>query len=286
MGKEGYGYGYGYGYGRGCGWGTDWTRFWGWFPGWFSGGGSMGRSEGEPMLTAGHGARGAVRASAAARIRDWVRSLAFGFVLFLVLRAFVVQTFVITSGSMEGTLLIGDFLVLNKVAYGAQVPGAGARLPGYAEPGRGDVVVFEAHHEPLDVVKRIVGLPGDTLHMENKTLYVNGLAQTEPFVQRASDDGDMADPRMYWQRAHLIAPPESRARYRPTRDNWGPLVVPAGHYFLLGDNRDDSLDSRWWGFLRGDRIKGRVEVVYFSYTRDAERPFAGVRWNRIGDLVR
>jgi len=237
-------------------------------------------------ITADRAPAGTVRASAAARVWDWVRSLAFGFVLFLVLRAFVVQTFVITSGSMEGTLLIGDFLVLNKVAYGAQVPGATARLPGYAEPGRGDVVVFEAHHEPLDVVKRIVGVPGDTLRMENKTLYVNGHARTEPYVQRGLNEEDVTDVRMEWQRAHLNAPPEARARYRPTRDNWGPLVVPTGHYFLLGDNRDDSLDSRWWGFLRGDRIKGRVEVVYFSYTRDAERPFAGVRWNRIGDLVR
>jgi signal peptidase I len=226
------------------------------------------------------------RVSVAARAWDWIKSLAFGFVLFLVLRAFVVQTFVITSGSMEGTLLIGDFLVLNKVAYGAPLPGATARLPGYAEPRRGDVVVFEAHHEPLDVVKRIVGVPGDTLRMEARTLYVNGVARDEPYVQRASDGADLTDTRMAWQREYLLAPPEERARYQPTRDNWGPLVVPAGHYFLLGDNRDDSLDSRWWGFLSGSRIKGRVEVVYFSYTPEAGRAFAGVRWNRIGDLVR
>ena len=115
--------------------------------------------------------------SAGQVVWEWTKSLAMGFVLFLVLRTFLIQTFTITSGSMEGTLLVGDFLVLSKSAYGATVPGTDVRLPGYTTPQRGDVVVFRGHHEPIDLVKRLVGLPGDTLSMQDGTLYINGVAQ-------------------------------------------------------------------------------------------------------------
>src|SRR5690606_25666474 len=101
----------------------------------------------------------------------------------IVVRTFLIQTFTIVSGSMEGTLLVGDFLVLNKSAYGATVPGTDMRLPGYDEPGRGDIIVFEGHHEPIDLVKRLVGMPGDTLAMRNGTLYLNGEPQDEPYVR-------------------------------------------------------------------------------------------------------
>src|SRR5687767_9131546 len=137
---------------------------------------------------------------------DWVKSLAAGFALFLVVRAFIVQTFVITSGSMEGTLLIGDLLVLNKVAYGAPIPRTERRLPGYANPDIGDVVVFRGHHEPLDVIKRIVGKPGDTLAMEKKILYRNGIKQLEPYTRFSDPNsaGDGFDPRMSWQQAAVV----------------------------------------------------------------------------------
>src|SRR5262245_60041949 len=119
---------------------------------------------------------------------DWVKSLAAGFALFLVVRAFILQTWVITSGSMENTLLTGDLLVLNKVAYGAQIPGTESRLPGYTHPKRGDVVVFRAQHDTLDVIKRIIGLPGDTLSMRHKVLLVNGHEMTEPYVLLADPE--------------------------------------------------------------------------------------------------
>lgn len=222
---------------------------------------------------------------------EWMKSLAAGFVLFLVIRTLVVQTFVITSGSMEGTLLIGDLLVLNKVAYGAPLPGTDKRLPGYSRPDVGDVVVFRAHHEPLDVIKRIVGRPGDTLFMSNKRLFRNGVEQIEQHVRYSDPEGaaDGSDPRMSWQRAFLLLDSTRRANYQPTRDNWGPVVVPANHYFLMGDNRDDSLDSRFWGFLSEHRMKGKAAVIYFSYDRESRRPFAWireVRWRRIGDAIR
>jgi signal peptidase I len=230
---------------------------------------------------------------------DWIKSLAAGFALFLVVRAFILQTWVITSGSMEGTLLTGDLLVLNKVAYGAQIPGTQSRLPGYTHPKRGDVVVFRAQHgenpgetaDTLDVIKRIIGLPGDTLMMKGKVLHLNSKPQTETYVRLSDPEskGDQYQEWFEWQRRFVVGDSAFRANYHPTRDNWGPFVVPDGRYFMMGDNRDDSLDSRFWGFLRQERVKGKAEVVYYSYVRDELTPFAWlrqIRWKRIGKLIR
>ncbi len=230
---------------------------------------------------------------------DWIKSLAAGFGLFLVVRAFILQTWVITSGSMEGTLLTGDLLVLNKVAYGAQIPGTKSRLPGYTSPKRGDVVVFRAQHgehpgeaaDTLDVIKRIIGLPGDTLQMKGKVLSRNGQAQNEPYVQLTDPESKTDQPVDWfeWQREYVLGDSAYKANYTPTRDNWGPFVVPPGRYFMMGDNRDDSLDSRFWGFLQQQRVKGKAEVVYYSYVRDDMTPFAWlreIRWKRIGKLIR
>ena len=217
---------------------------------------------------------------------EWSKSIVIGFALFLVIRAFLIQTWVITSGSMEGTLLVGDLLILNKVAYGAAVPGTEFRLPGYTQPSRRDVVVFRAHHDSLDVIKRIIGLPGDTLQMRGGELYRNGQAQAEPYVRHTDKEGDGMHPWMEWQIEHLTGD-TNPSTYRPTRDNWGPIVVPENRYFLLGDNRDESLDSRYWGFLDPARVKGKAAIVYYSYERDSLKPFPWVhgRWNRIGDRI-
>jgi signal peptidase I len=226
--------------------------------------------------------------SAGQTIWEWTKSLAMGFVLFLVLRTFLIQTFTITSGSMEGTLLVGDFLVLSKSAYGATVPGTGVKLPGYSEPKRGDVVVFRGHHEPIDLVKRLVGLPLDTLEMRDGVLIVNGQAQAEPYVRHTDPGGDVTHPWMAWQAQHLVDSLDVM-RYRPTRDNWGPLVVPQDRYFVMGDNRDESLDSRYWGFVDPVSLKGRAVVLYFSYDREALGTlpiFQHIRWGRIGDRIR
>jgi signal peptidase I len=217
---------------------------------------------------------------------DWAKSIVYGFAIFMVIRAFVLQTFVITSGSMEGTLLVGDLLVLNKVAYGAPV-GDHKRLPGYAAPTRGDVVVFAAQHEELDVIKRLIGLPGDTLAMKNGELFINGVKQSEPYVRHTAPDADGSHPWMVWQYRYLTGDVD-QSNYRPTRDNWGPIVVPQNRFFLLGDNRDESLDSRFWGFLDPARVKGKASVVYYSYERDSMKPFPFLhgRWNRIGEMIR
>ncbi len=216
-----------------------------------------------------------------------LKSVFFAVILFLVIRAFLFQTFVITSGSMENTLLVGDFLVVNRAAIGSRVPFTDIRIPGYSEPRRGDVLVFDPHHEvDMTLVKRLVGLPGDTLEMRDRVLYLNGEARDEPYVVHTRRPDDF-DPDMTWQRDYLVAGP--RDDYRPTRDNWGPLVIPDGHHFMLGDNRDTSLDSRYWGLLEGWRFEGRAVGIYFSYNRGSARPFPWIReirGSRIGDRIR
>ncbi len=223
----------------------------------------------------------------AGSLAEWGRSLAGAFVLFLCLRIFVLETYVIDSGSMERTLLVGDFVVVNKLAIGPRLPFTDVRIPGYSQPGRGEILVFDPHHEEnMTIVKRVVGMPGDTLEMRDKVLHLNGAVHDEPYVVTIGPR-DYHDPEMRWQNQFLAGGP--REDYRGTWDNWGPLVVPAGHYFVMGDNRDDSIDSRLWGFLEGWRFKGRAAFIYFSYDRDSFRPFpwiTEVRGSRIGDRVR
>ena len=220
-------------------------------------------------------------------LAEWTKSLVLVFAVFLVVRIFLVGNFVIDSGSMKNTLLVGDYLFVNKLATGSRVPFTDLRVPGYSEPRRGDILVFDPHHEEnMSIVKRVVGMPGDTLQMRDKIVYLNGDVYDEPYVEVIATR-DVYDPQMSWQNDHLVGGP--RDDYRPTPDNWGPLVVPEDHYFMMGDYRDDSLDSRVWGFLEGWRFKGRVAFIYFSYDRDSYRPFpwiTEIRGSRIGDRVR
>lgn len=216
--------------------------------------------------------------------------LATAALIFLVVRTFLVEAYTIPTGSMEGTLLAGDFLLVNKVAYGAELPFAAARLPPLTTTTRGDIVVFLPPHEPgKSYVKRVVGIPGDTLQMRDKALYVNGQVQDEPYARVIDFVTDPADARMHWQVEHLVGGSSSPADYRPSRDNWGPLIVPSARYFAMGDNRDNSEDSRHWGFLEEGSIRGRPMFIYYSFERSLERPFSwltGVRLERIGDAIR
>ena len=219
---------------------------------------------------------------------EWAKSLVVAFVLFLFIRSFLIHTFVIISGSMEETLLVGDLLLVNRAVVGSPVPGTPWRIPGYSEPERGDILVFDPHHEEdLKLVKRLIGLPGDTLEMHDKVLFINGQPQDEPYV-RHLEISDDSHPWMSWQQEFVLRDGFDGA-YRPTRDNWGPLVVPPEHVFMMGDNRDTSLDSRYWGFLEEWRLEGRAVLIYFSYNKQSLRPFPWlkeIRWSRIGDRVR
>jgi signal peptidase I len=220
---------------------------------------------------------------------DWARSFAIALVLFLVVRAFFVEAFKIPTGSMENTLLVGDFLLVNKLVYGAEVPFTGKRLPALQKPADGEIIVFVF---PLDhsknYVKRVVGTPGDTLAMRNGLLYRDSKPVTESYVIHADSSADAALEEFNWQSGYLVKTAMGGVIDHPSRNNWGPLVVPEKRYFVLGDNRDNSADSRYWGFVPDSLIRGRPIFVYYSYQPDTTRTFAWltrIRWGRIGERI-
>jgi len=219
---------------------------------------------------------------------EWTKTIATALLIFLFVRSFVVEAFQIPTGSMENTLLVGDFLLVNKAVYGAEVPGTDWHLPSLEDPRRGDVVVFQpppaAGQSPTTrYVKRVVGVPGDTLSMHDGVLYRDGGRVAEPYVKHTRPYRDLANPRFDWQRHFLVRPARAEGRYRPTRDNWGPIVVPAHRYFVMGDNRDNSEDSRYWGFVPRAAITGKPLIVYYSYRRrspDVVPWITEIRWGR------
>lgn len=220
---------------------------------------------------------------------DFAKSVQLAILMFLLARAFLFEMFKIPSGSMEGTLLVGDFLIVNKLLYGAEVPILRRQLPGLREPALGDVVVFQwPEDQTKNFVKRLVGLPHDTLEMREGVLVRNGAAQAERYATHRDLAFDPATEDFRWQR-DFVAPGVDVRGYHPSRNNWGPLVVPDRHYFMLGDNRDNSLDSRYWGFVPDSLVRGTPVMVYYSYSPDSADAFdwfTRVRWQRLGELIR
>jgi len=221
---------------------------------------------------------------------EWVKSMTTALVLFFLVRSFLVEAFKIPSGSMEGTLLVGDFLLVNKLVYGAEVPFTRAHLPAMKAPDRGEVIVFKWPVDPtVDFVKRVVGLPGDTVGMIEGILQRNGRPVKERYTSHTEPGSDPAGEEFRWQRQYLVRRAKALPSYHPSRNNWGPLIVPPRHLFVLGDNRDNSLDSRYWGFVPDSLVKGRPLMVYFSYAPDSTSPVAfltNVRWRRLGMRVK
>ena len=229
--------------------------------------------------------------------RETLKSIIGAVMIFLVIRTFLVEAYHIPSGSMEPTLLVGDFLFVNKAVYGAHVPFTSVNLPGFSDPARNSVAVYESPSQerlrpelriPNDltpvVVKRLVGTPGDTLYMRDGLLYVNGDSQPRPAGEALKPLGwvDGPDPSFDWQKEYEIRnsrfgpPPQV-----PTHDNWGPFVIPPAHYFSLGDNRYNSVDARYYGPIPRENIRGRPMFIYLSIDFDDWR----VRWGRIGDGI-
>ena len=227
------------------------------------------------------------RGSRVATAMSWLRAAVLAFALFLGVRTFGVEAFKIPTASMEGTLLVGDFLLVNKAIYGSRLPGTDVRIPPLREPARGDVVVFNPPHDPdRNYVKRLVGVPGDTLEMRDKQLVLNGSEVDEPWARYIDAEGDTHHDSMEWQENHLVAQPR---RYFPSRDSWGPIVVPEDRFFVLGDNRDNSEDSRYWGFVDREAIKGQPWRVYYSFVPQGDSRLDwlhSIRWDRVGHRIR
>lgn len=221
------------------------------------------------------------------KVLEWLKSIAIALAIWFVLQAMLIKAFHIPSGSMERTILVGDFLFVNKALYGSQVPLTNVRLPAFREPRRDDIVVFESvEQQGLDVVKRVLAVPGDTLEMRRDSLFRNGALLQEPYVQHLNPLAQMDDVQRQmsrrWQTPYLLE--RDTASYLPSLRTWGPLVVPSHSYFVMGDNRDESYDSRYWGFLPRENIKGSPLFIYYSFDKASWRPLpyvTAIRWERL-----
>ena len=195
-------------------------------------------------------------------IREYAEAIAIALVLALFIRTFVVQAFKIPSGSMIPTLLIGDHILVNKFIYGIKNPFTGRVLIPVEDIHRKDVIVFKYPVNPdQDFIKRVIGIPGDTIQIKNKEVFVNG----EPFVVDSA----------IFQNSLILS-----GQLQP-RDNLGPITVPAHSYFVMGDNRDNSHDSRFWGYVPQVNVKGKAFIIYWSWDKED----FSVRWNRFGKLI-
>jgi signal peptidase I len=191
---------------------------------------------------------------------EYTEAIITALILALVIRTFVVQAFKIPSGSMIPTLVIGDHILVNKFLYGTQIPFTDKKILAFREPEKGDVIVFKYPENPTkDFIKRVIATEGDTIEQKNKVVYVNGEPVVETYAYHY-------DPTMM----------SSIDR----RDTFGRIQVPKDKIFVMGDNRDHSYDSRFWGFVDEKEVKGKAFIIYWSWDPDK-----WVRFNRIGRLI-
>ncbi len=216
-------------------------------------------------------------------LRDWAESLGIALMIALFLRAFVLEAFKIPSGSMIPTLQVGDHIFVNKFTYGIRLPVVGKRIVQWAQPERGDVIVFAYPHDPdKDYIKRVIGIPGDRIIVDGQDVYVNGeriiQSDASPYTYVDENSGDH---RQCLRHQAVLGNAQFTTIYDPSRRH--PVAeyrVKAKHLFVMGDNRDNSADSRTWGQVPFDNIKGRALVVWWSYSGRS-----GVRRDRIGHLI-
>ena len=202
--------------------------------------------------------------------REYFESICVAVILALFIRTFVVQAFKIPTGSMEPNLLIGDHLLVNKMVFAPIETGLEDRLLPIRDIHRTDVIVFKYPLDPeRDFIKRVIGLPGDSVRIENKQVYINGEPLDEPYAYFSQPPGN----------------PEAGVFFDLRRDNMPELVVPPGNYFVMGDNRDNSHDSRFWGTLPGELVKGRALMVYWSYEAPKEAYLATGFSERIKQII-
>jgi len=196
-------------------------------------------------------------------VREYGEAIVVAVLLALVIRAFVVQAFTIPSGSMMDTLLVGDYILVNKFLYGPEIPFTDAHLPGVRSPSRGDIIVFKyPNDETRDFIKRIIAVGGETVQVKDNRAYVDGKALDEPYVRPGS----------------VSVTPAGHCGYLYGCD---PIVVPPGAFFVMGDNRDNSQDSRYWGFVKAEKIRGKAFLIYWSWNGDRH----WLRWRRLGNWL-
>jgi signal peptidase I len=204
--------------------------------------------------------------------REYFESLVIAVVLALFVRTFVFQAFKIPTGSMENNLLIGDHLIVNKLIFAPSATGFERAILPQRQIRRGDVIVFKYPQEPdRDFIKRVIGLPGDRLELHRKRVYINGAPLEEPYVR-------------FLEPPSVGGPP----RVDDLREEYGPVTVPDGQYFMMGDNRDNSQDSRYWGFMPASYVKGQALFIYFSIDENVSMShlLSGIRWGRLARRVR
>jgi signal peptidase I len=202
-------------------------------------------------------------------LREYFESICVAVILALFVRTFVVQAFKIPTGSMENNLLIGDHLLVNKFVFAPTLTSWESKILPINPIRRGDILVFKYPEDPdRDFIKRVIGLPGETLELKNKKVYINGKPLDEPYVhflfpaaEQKAGDADFTS--------------------FDVRENYGPVTVPPDHYFMMGDNRDNSQDSRYWGFMPRDYVKGKALFVYFSFGEEQSGLFSNIRWSRM-----
>jgi len=195
-------------------------------------------------------------------VREYTESIIVAVILALIIRTFFVQAFKIPSGSMEDTLLIGDHLLVSKFLYGTKIPFTDSKILKIRDPKRGDVIVFEYPEDPSkDFIKRVIGTPGDVVEGKDKKVFVNG--------------------KLYENPHEIHKETEIIPKAQNPRDTFGPVTVPADSYFVMGDNRDRSYDSRFWGFVKSSKIKGKAFIKYWSWDNDK----FSVRFRNIGRLI-
>jgi signal peptidase I len=201
-------------------------------------------------------------------VREYFESVCVAVILALFVRTFVVQAFKIPTGSMENNLLIGDHLLVNKFVFAPTLSGLERTLLPIDPIRRGDILVFKYPEDPeRDFIKRVIGLPGETVELRAKKVYIDGKPIDEPYV-----------------RYLFPAPPEGSTTDFDVRNTYGPVTVPADHYFMMGDNRDNSQDSRYWGFMPRDYVKGKALFIYFSFGEEGSGVtglLGNARWSRI-----
>lgn len=202
--------------------------------------------------------------------REYAEAIIIAVVLALFIRTFVIQAFKIPSGSMLPTLQIGDHLLVNKFLYGVRVPFTGKVLIPIKDPKHGDVIVFRFPEDrKIDYIKRVIGVPGDRIEIKNKQLMINGKKIDDPH-------------------GHFNSSASLPAGMSP-KDNFGPITVPEGKLFMMGDNRDNSYDSRFWGYVDNADVLGKAIIIYWSW--DIQKSllsvdrFASIRWSRLADII-